>query len=263
MEWGIRVPDNCRLIRSIRQLTEHRDDPALLRRVDELGKQLMGESARTVLELYIATHCGQTDPEPTVRSKFAEAIQGADLPEYEETHSARDIQFELYLWGVINASGGSCRFAEPDLIRDYGDEEVGVAAKRIWSQLQARKRLSSAAEQIAVSGLRGFIAVNAQEYLTADAGVADLRAKGQAISDALNRLHGHLPYIAKKAHVLGLFVGGTIYRWEVDSDGSVAFDLTAIHQWLFMANDAAEEERARLFSTAQEQRLAEWMAVNL
>jgi hypothetical protein len=252
------------LIRSIQRLEEYRDDPELLRRIDETRRDAMGESARTVLELYIATHCGQLEPEPTVRSKFAQAIAGADMPEHEEAHSARDIQFELYLWGLINASGNVCRFAEPpDLVCDYGGEAVGIAAKRIWSLEQARKRLSIAAEQIASSGLRGFIAVNAQEYLTADAGVADLTTKGQAISDALRRLHGHLPHLAKKEHVMGLFVGGTVYRWDISDDGSVAFDLTAFHQWLLVAEEGPEEVAARQFSSAQQQGLAKWMAANL
>lgn len=262
-EWKVPVQENCRLMRSIHRLEESPGDPEGLRRLDDRARHIMGESARTVFDLYIATHCRASEPSVTVKAKFAQAITGADAPEHEEAHSARDVQFELYVWGMINASGGACDFAEPDLVCGYGGGPAGIAAKRIWSQEQARKRLSEAASQIASSGRRGFIAINAQEYLTADAGVTDLAAKGQAISDALNRLHGHLPYIAKKEQVLGLFIGGTVYRWGMGDDGSVGFELTVMHQWLFPAEPGPDEDVAQRFGTEQENGLAKWMVANL
>jgi hypothetical protein len=263
-EWGIEVPRNCRLIRSIGRLEEHHDNQRSFRKLDERTRQILGESARTVYELYIATHCGQPKPDDVGLRKFSEGICGADLPDQEEGHAARDIQFELYLWGLMHASGERCRFAEPDLIRSYGDAEVGIAAKRIWSLNQARKRLSEAAEQIGRSGLPGFIAINAQEYLTPEAGVSDLAVKGKAISESLRRLHGQLPPLTEKQHVLGLFIGGSIYSFHVSNDrDDAAVEVTSIHQWLFIANEGAEEETARRNSGGQEERFSEWMNANL
>lgn len=262
-EWDVKVPANCRLVRSVRRLEGHDDAPDRLSPLDDRGRNLTCEAARTAFELYVATHCGQPKPDRIALDKFAQAIEGADLPESEEAHSARDVQFEVYLWGLMHASGETCRFAEPDLIRSYGDAEAGIAAKRIWSLDQASRRLSLAANQIEASGLPGFIAINAQEYLTAEAGVANLADKAQAVSTALGRLHGHLPALARKNQVIGMFVGGSVGCWNATANGNVVFALTFVHQWLFIAKEGIETDTPRRISSAQGRLFADWMKANL
>lgn len=262
--WGVEVPPNCRLVRAT-ELVESSLDADVARALDSHGRDKVGEAARTLFEFYIITHCMKKPPgDAVLLDKLADALSGADVPVDEEAHSARDTQFELYVWGLLNATGSPCSFVEPpDLACRYGDEKIGIAVKRVWSLDQTKKRLSLAARQIARSRLRGFIAVSAQEFLTAEAGVPDLLEKGNAYNRDVARLHGHFPYLARKAHVLGATVIGATYRWDVPEVGQVHLGVTVWHQDFSWA-DTEEEERVFLgFTNARMSGLRDWMQQNL
>jgi hypothetical protein len=231
------------------------------RSTDELRSRI-GEGARLITELHQATHARPERPPDDVVEKFRIAVEGADLAEEESSHLARDTQFELYVWGLFNAGNVPCRFGEPDLVCGIGQEEIGIAAKRIWSTEQAKKRLSSAAEQIERSGRRGLVAVNAQEYLSAAATLGELDEKGTAFNADIVRLHGHLPYLARKPHVLGLIVCGTTYSWPTLADGGREVKFTLYTQLMLFPNDDAEETFLRRFFSDHGDALRVWMQYN-
>jgi hypothetical protein len=265
-EWDVRIPPGCRLERATALLESTRMDFEGMRNASDDLMARIAEGARTILELHTATHAAPRRPSEDVLRKLAVAITGSDLPGEEATHGARDTQFELLVWGLMRAGGlASCHFDEsPDLRLDYGDEPVGIAAKRIWSPDQARKRLSHAADQIAASGIRGFIAVNAQEYLSAEAALGDdLAEKGAVFNHEVRRLHGHLPYIAKKPHVIGLIVCGTAVGWHRLPDGRPKTDLSSYFTMIGLADSPEDEAFASAFMGDLRDRLTEWMAYNL
>jgi hypothetical protein len=257
------IPKGCRLERCVEALTLATDADSVRRLTDE-ERHIIGEAGRTVFELYLATHRQVDKPSNEICQKFGEAILGADLARDERDHFARNIQFELYLWGLFGLGSGRCEYAEPpDLISSYHDTTIGIAAKRIWSQEQAHKRLTKAADQIEAAGIPGIIAVNAQEYLTVDAAVAELATKGNAFNKDVVRLHGQFPEIAKKHHVLGLLLTGSTYRWDVPQDRAVEFNVSVYHQLLLLTDDSEQERLAISFSRERMEAFATWVMNNL
>lgn len=220
-EWGVPVGDGVRLARSVELLE------SVLRPGAEDGEQVLqpwpriAEAACDALEFFVATHGATARPPAEVLERFAFAVCGADSPDEEVEHSERDAQFELFIWGQMNACGTSCRFEEPpDLMCTIGDERMGIAAKRLWSLAKARRRLGRAADQVEASSVPGFIAVNAQAYLGSSfALIDDLDDTRVAFVQAVQRLRGHLGYLGTKPHVLGIIISGTVCGLDRTDDG--------------------------------------------
>lgn len=225
---------------------------------------MIGEAARTCLELYIGSHADSRHPGADVVAKFESAVLGSDLPSEETSHRARDTQFELFMWGFMNSAGTNCRFAEPpDLICAYGEGEAGIAVKRVWSLEQARKRLSKGADQLERAGLPGFIAVNAQEYLTDFGEIRSVSEATPRYKERLARLHGQLGYLRTKPHVRGLLVAGTTYEW-VHTEGSVPrLAISSFYDFQAITDDAHLTEDVKRFTDAQIDRFGRWMLANM
>jgi len=92
-----------------------------------------------------------------------------------------------------------------------------------------------------------------------------MQQKGEAFNRALHRLHGHLPYVAGKEHLLGLLVCGTGFSWRRSEDDHVpsAFNLTNYNQLLVLARDDAEEAFVKAFFEQQRVALQRWMQYHL
>lgn len=226
--------------------------------------ELIGEAARTCLELYIATHARAEHPGSEASDKLAVAILGADLPSDEDAHRARDLQFELFMLGFMNAAGTACRLAEPpDLICAYRDGEAGIAAKRLWSLEQAKRRLSDGADQVERAGLPGFIAVNAQEYLTGFGEIQSVEEATPRYQERLARLHGQLGYLKTKPHVLGLLVAGTTFEW-VRTEGQVPrLAVSSFYDFQAITDDSHKADEVKRFTDAQMEQFGRWMHANM
>jgi hypothetical protein len=260
-EWGVSVPHNCRLVRATELIEKVASDAEGLRSLSDDGRNRVGEAARAVFDFYIATHGKNVKPPDLVLHKFEQAIGGSEMIADEKSHPERDTQFELYVWGMLNASGTNCSFHEPpDLICGYGDETVGVAVKRVWSPDQTKKRFSKAGEQIEDTKFRGLIAVNTHEFLSAEEGAPDLEENGNDFNRDVARLHGHLPDLALKPHVLGLLLCGATFRFAAAD----FIDVSVYHQILIMTTEnSADEQFAEGFNQARFLGLADWLALNL
>ena len=212
-EWGITVPPGSRLLRAI---------DIVDRRIGETfeAPEVETAAAQTILDFYLITHAQADKPPSPVLERLAEALSGGDRVTSDSDRRPRDVQFELEVWAVFRVGGVDISFREPDLIFQMGAQTIGIAAKRIWSVEQAHKRLSEAAEQIERAGLRGMIATNVQEYLNGVEADLDLASKGKAFDVDVRRLHGQMPYLAGKKHVIGIMLRGTGAKAGADIPGA-------------------------------------------
>lgn len=78
---------------------------------------------------------------------------------------ARDVQFELFVAAALIHGGiRAIRLAEPDLRIQAGDQQLGIAVKRVASERQAMRRLGEATQQLRRAGFSGFIVINLDGY---------------------------------------------------------------------------------------------------
>lgn len=136
------------------------DNSALLDQVNE--------AQWTIIEQYIiGRSLGRPGRQldPVHLRKLEEMLSGADVVGADRNPLARNTQFELYVAAYLTMGDVRVRIAEPDLEMDYLGVRCGVAAKRVQSVLQATRRAREAADQIASSGIRGFVAVNVDVLL--------------------------------------------------------------------------------------------------
>jgi hypothetical protein len=92
-------------------------------------------------------------------------FDGAILPSSDANTLARDRQFELYLAALFAHSGFNIELKEPDLMFEHEGTHYGIAAKRISSARQIKKRVLEARSQLSKAGLRGLIALSVDRLL--------------------------------------------------------------------------------------------------
>jgi hypothetical protein len=196
--------------------------------------------------------------------KFQAALGGADLPDDEEQHRARDIQFELYVHGLLHAGGVRPWFDEsPDIRFNYDGQEIGVAVKRLWSQEGAHKNLSGAAAQVAASGIPGIVATNSQQYLSGVPADDDAHVRGADFNERVARLHGQFPYLAGKPHVLGLMVCGTGAEWGETSGARLQLRMASYNQLFVLSTTTTDDITAQSFHDSIGARLRDWYRENM
>jgi len=102
------------------------------------------------------------------RSKAQELLSGHDFPEGKEVHSpGRNTQFELYVAAVCRRAGYHIELAEPDLVVEAAQVRRGIAAKRLKSLGKLKDSLHDASNQLKLSGLSGFVALDLSPSLAA------------------------------------------------------------------------------------------------
>jgi hypothetical protein len=92
-------------------------------------------------------------------------FDGAILPSSDANTLARNRQFELYMAALFAHSGFSIELKEPDLKFEHQGTYYGIAAKRISSAKQIKKRVQEARSQLSRAGLRGLIALSVDRLL--------------------------------------------------------------------------------------------------
>jgi hypothetical protein len=216
VELGIAVPPQNRLRNAIRLLARTNVPGTVIPAGDDMYLAQLADAQRTILEQ--VTIVRATPPRdrlsPEHQAKLAEMLGGADLEANERNPLARNTQFELYIAATLAMGGALIRFAEPDVRLMYAGRDVGIAAKRVTSPAQIRRRTLAAAEQIARAGGGGFIALN-----------LDILVKGMSVETAeeqervafnsymapLDRVEAEL---VDRNHVLGTFVFANAAQWS-------------------------------------------------
>lgn len=117
------------------------------------------EGARDFGELHMAATRLLPSEDSALITRFRRALGGSPLP-VNQNRAARTTQYELYLAAVLSTTGYPVRFAEPDLILAHSGMQLAIAAKRIETQRQFRRRLKEGVAQIERSGHRGIVAVS-------------------------------------------------------------------------------------------------------
>lgn len=262
-DWDIKLPPDSRIARAERVLARWTDTDETPKEVRD--RALIAEGIRTAAEFYMATHGRSGAPSEELLRKSRQALSGADLPVEEKYHFGRDIQFELNVHGVLAAGGVRPWFDErPDIRFSFGNTELGVAVKRLWSQERAHNQLSDAAGQIAAAGLRGIIATNVQEYLAVLPAEEAIQVRGDAFNRQVARLHGQFPYLFGKQHIVGMMLAGTVAEWsDQDESRPPQLRIATYNQILTIANDDAEQAELEQFFSPIELSLRRWIELNM
>lgn len=136
----------------------------------------------------------------------------------------RDVQFELIIATHFRLASCAVYDGEPDILLRFGQETVGIAAKRVRSlkPMQLRRHAKKAAEQIDNSKMRGWVALNLDtrvEQITYDGSddgaiTARLSRAFDAVSDTLDEI--------RSPNVLGHMMLGYLASWQPAVGGDPA-----------------------------------------
>lgn len=160
-QFGIRVNEASRFMsyrRILKAIAEH--DRSATQSATEIS--LAHQAVFEVQELVrILDAIDRTANQASWLIKLEIAVNGPPLIEDERrTSIARDTQFELCVASLATAGGLDVQLSEPDILLGRGPSEAGIAAKRVTSQSQLRKRIKQAAAQVARTEKPGFICLD-------------------------------------------------------------------------------------------------------
>jgi len=141
-------------------------------------------------------------------------LGGADTEADEVNPLARNTQFELYAGAMLTMGGAVVAIGEPDLVMLFLGEEVGIAAKRVRSEKQIRKRFKGGLEQIERSGRRGFVALNLDRLAKKTKRAAGAEAKGRAFDEAIDPVNIIAPLMNNQPKLLGVMIFGSTTEWD-------------------------------------------------
>lgn len=129
--------------------------------------QHLGEATREIRELYIILEDDEfVNLIPTY--KLRALLDGTMISSRDRDTLGRDIQYELLIGRLFHKSGLQVQLREPDTRCKYGRVEFSIAAKRLRSRRQLRKRVRDASKQIEGQGLLGIIALSLEQVLNPD-----------------------------------------------------------------------------------------------
>jgi hypothetical protein len=232
-EFGISIPPGSRLQQAAALLKKIQAGRLRLTSSDE---QLVDR----VTEQYIVIRSLGMLTGPLVdvqRAKLEEMLSGADRPEVDRNPHARNIQFELYVAGLLTMGGVRCVLAEPDIILDYCGTACGLSAKRVRSLRQAPKTADEAADQLVAANLRGFVAVNVDVLLKAQPGGLPSEA---TLAQRLAIVEQIEARMAEREEVLGTWTLGRDCLWDFNEAKPKA---AVSHTIRFTAHPRRDEER--------------------
>ena len=259
---GVRQPPGNRLEESRRFLAQFAGRQAPFDAADEEFLHRIEECTQTCFEhCLIARSTGTSSGNlpPEMVRKLEESLTGAEVADEEIDSPGRDTQFELFMNALLVMGDVPVRIAEPDLKFLYNGQEVGLAAKRVKRLQRLRQRFTEAAKQIVRSGVRGFVAVNA------DLLIRDLGSKGSA-ADRGARFEERLEALIRidedfVSHplVMGRLVFGTTSIWHLGKDRPT-LEGSRFHVYKVYAKTAEEERAGHQFFLPMLDRISQRLA---
>jgi hypothetical protein len=164
-----------------------------------------------------------------MKSALKGIISGAPLPSGDANTVARDIQFQLYVTARLAHSGFPLKLHEPDLVFAYEGSEYGIAAKRISSAKQLKRRIKEAVNQLEKAGLKGFIALSLDRMLLEKPGdpriaAMDETSLGEAapkLMEGLLKKHGRLIARLLIAPSVVGFLGHLVIQGVIQKPGNI------------------------------------------
>lgn len=198
---------------------------------------------------------------PYTRKRLATFVKGP-LEIEGRDGSPRNVQFELTVATHFRLASCAVYDGEPDILLLFGQETVGIAAKRVRSlnPTQLRKRAKEAAEQIDNSKMRGWVALNL------DARVADIAYDGSgggAITEELGRAFDVVSEALAtlgSPNVLGHMMFGYLASWHP----AVGSDPAGLHfgvpfRWMCIPRRDGDEALFNTFSRSWAERFDQRM----
>lgn len=181
------------------------------------------DATRTIYDQYYIARALRGDPanlELGLKKQLARMLGGPDLAEEENENSsqARNVQFELLVGAWLASGGASVRSGEPDLRVMIGEEEIGVAVKRLRSRRRLRTRLDGAVAQIEKSPSRGIVALCVDAWLDELPLAAGPAALGVEFDRSFPEFDAHLDRLSVNERVYGLLAIGTRAGWDLRTD---------------------------------------------
>jgi len=246
-ELGIHQPHGNRLEESRDFLAQFAGGKGPLDGADEDLLHRIAECSQTCFEHYLiaqstSTSSGKLSPE-MVR-KLKESLAGADVADHERDSPGRDTQFELFIYALLLMGDVLVWIAEPDLRFLYNGQEVGLAAKRIKRSRRLRQRFNDAVEQIKRSGVRGFVAVNADLLIRNLGSMGSAAELGAEVEKGLQAFRPIDDEFVSHPLVLGRLVFGTAAVWP-PGHNRPELEICSYRSYVVYAK-SSEEERAGL-----------------
>jgi hypothetical protein len=154
-------------------------------------------------------------------------VDDSVLPQDDrEISRGRDTQFELFVAAICQAAGFiPVDYLEPDVTCNVQGVQIGIAAKRIKSEVQVKKRIKKAAEQIQASGHVGIIALDTSLGLNPNNNritrpIPDevfVPLYREAINQFLHRYNEQIRGWVRGRGVLGIIVHDHQVRFTIDT----------------------------------------------
>lgn len=115
-------------------------------------------------------------------AKYLDILTTGNLNLFERDRSiAKDLLWELELWTLLRASSFQATLAEPDIVIQFEQSNIGIACKKLYSEKHVQHVLSEAAAQIERTCKFGIVALN----------IDDLRPANQFIRASTIEIAGH------------------------------------------------------------------------
>lgn len=204
----------------------------------------------TFLIVAAALEDRRNDASPYTQKRLARFVRGPLEGEGRDGRP-RDVQFELTVATHFRLASCTVCDGEPDILLLFGQEMVGIAAKRVRSlnPTQLRRHAKKAAEQIGNSKMRGWVAINLDtrvEEIVYDA--ADGGAVTAEFSRAFDAVSEMLTAIGSR-NVLGHMMFGYLASWQP----AVGSDPAGLHfgmpfRWMCIPRRDGDEELFNTFS---------------
>lgn len=160
--------------------------------------------------------------------KLSRVCDDSVLPQDDPKDSpGRNTQFELFVAAICQAARlFPVEYSEPDVLCALDGMRVGIAAKRIKSDKQIKKRILKASKQIQQSGQPGFIALDTSIALNPDnrriGTVIPEEEFGKQYGDAMNASIASYEHILKNLDDRDFVIGCIVHDQQIlpDSDGN-------------------------------------------
>ena len=245
---GVKLSPTSRLLAAISRIDRSRSRPTIDIVQDADFAARLVEAHRTVLEFYVISTALDSIP-GAWRHRVSIAIGGMELPAEDRRSEPRDAQFELLVVALVHHAGFlDVEVGEPDVRIKAGDKWLAIAAKRITSQSQLRKRLRHASKQIQrqyESGVEfGIIALNVDIAITSVShtlGIEKARIEFDSLVKAAEDLvQGHA--LAERVPAIQAFA--TLFYWRPTSPAmTLGVEFLSHSRWTSPASERSQIEQ--------------------
>ncbi len=177
-----------------------RDDPKTL--------DLIARAVCDIREFYLISRTLPKRRDAETDGKLRVVLRGSA--------KAKNFQFELLLGALFAVAGIPVRPDPPDLRFLFGEEEWGIAAKRVTSDEQLAKRTTRAVGQLKEQRIRGIVAVNVDAFVRGLDVSEGMDGRWDEFDRRVARLHNLYPALAEQVSLVGIVAMGQVVEWALD-----------------------------------------------